>query len=104
MQFIVGCITFQNTSGHLSTRNFHDVTLSHLHPNLDPDLLSDEDLARTWVPDYSQSSLREYTVTLSSGESMYILAANAMDAAYSALELSEDRQTKLLNVQQTDEW
>jgi hypothetical protein len=49
-------------------------------------------------------SLREYQVTLSSGEKMYILAADSMDAAYSALELSEDRHTKLINVRLIDEW
>ncbi len=49
-------------------------------------------------------SPREYQVTLSSGEKMYLLAANSMDAAYSALELSEDRNTKLINVSLIDEW
>jgi len=49
-------------------------------------------------------SPREYQVTLSSGEKMYLLAANSMDAAYSALELSEDRNTKLINVRLLDEW
>ena len=49
-------------------------------------------------------SLQEYQVTLSSGERMFILAADSMDAAYSALELSEDRHSKLLNVRIIDEW
>jgi hypothetical protein len=49
-------------------------------------------------------SPKEYQVTLSSGEKMYLLAANSMDAAYSALELSEDRNTKLINVRLLDEW
>ena len=35
---------------------------------------------------------------------MYLLARNSMDAAYSALELSEDRNSKLLNVGIVDEW
>lgn len=52
----------------------------------------------------NSQSLREYQVTLSSGEKMYLLAANSMDAAYSALELSEDRNTKLINVRLLDEW
>ena len=52
----------------------------------------------------NSQSLREYQVTLSSGEKMYLLAANSMDAAYSALELSEDRSTKLINVRLLDEW
>ena len=52
----------------------------------------------------SSQSPQEYQVTLSSGEKMYILAADSMDAAYSALELSEDRNSKLLNVRIVDEW
>ena len=52
----------------------------------------------------NSKSPREYQVTLSSGEKMYILAADSMDAAYSALELSEDRHSKLLNVRIVDEW
>ena len=52
----------------------------------------------------ASQSPREYQVTLSSGEKMYLLAANSMDAAYSALELSEDRNTKLINVRLLDEW
>lgn len=48
--------------------------------------------------------IKEYIVTLSSGEPIYILAANSIDAAYSALELSEDRNNKLINVRITDEW
>ena len=52
----------------------------------------------------NSQSPQEYQVTLSSGEKMYILAADSMDAAYSALELSEDRNSKLLNVRIVDEW
>ena len=48
--------------------------------------------------------LNEYNVILSSGEPMYILAANAEEAAWSALELSEDRQCKLINVMLSNEW
>ena len=46
----------------------------------------------------------EFIVTLANGEEMYLLARNSMSAAYSALELSEDRNTKLLNVRLVDEW
>ena len=52
----------------------------------------------------TSQSPQEYLVTLSSGEKMYLLAANSMDAAYSALELSEDRDTQLINVRLLDEW
>tara|TARA_A100001035_G_scaffold261665_1_gene240825 strand:- start:1744 stop:1968 length:225 start_codon:yes stop_codon:yes gene_type:complete len=48
--------------------------------------------------------LREYNVTLSSGEVMYILARSSEQAAWSALELAEDRTLKLVDVRLTDEW
>ena len=52
----------------------------------------------------AQSSLREYNVTLSSGETMYILAANSEEAAWHALELSMERDVTLKNVSLIDEW
>ena len=54
--------------------------------------------------DLSHSPLREYNVTLSSGENIYILARNSEEAAWSALELAEDRTLKLVDVRLTDEW
>lgn len=54
--------------------------------------------------DLSHSPLREYEVTLSSGERMYILAANSEEAAWDALELSMDRSSKLINITRTYEW
>ena len=48
--------------------------------------------------------LREYNVTLSSGETMYILARSSEQAAWNALELAEDRSLKLVDVRLTDEW
>ena len=54
--------------------------------------------------DNSLPSIFEFQVTLTSGEQMYLLARNSMDAAYSALELSVDRNSKLLNVKIADEW
>ena len=56
------------------------------------------------VKPHTHQTLSEYNVTLSSGEVLYILAANSMDAAFSALELSEDRHTQLINVRLSDEW
>ena len=53
---------------------------------------------------HNHQGLSEYMVTLSSGEELYILAADAMDAAYSALELSTDRHSDLINVRIIDEW
>ena len=59
--------------------------------------------ARTHL-DLSQSSLREYHVTLSSGETIYILAHNSEEAAWNALELATDRSLKLVDVRLADEW
>ena len=47
---------------------------------------------------------QQFQVKLSSGEIFYLLALNSMNAAYSALELSTDRNCKLLDVSLTDEW
>ena len=54
--------------------------------------------------DLSHSSLREYNVTLSSGETIYILARNSEEAAWHALELATDRTLKLVDCRLTDEW
>jgi len=54
--------------------------------------------------DLTHSSLREYNVTLSSGEVMYILARSSEDAAWNALELAADRSLKVYDVRLTDEW
>ncbi len=48
--------------------------------------------------------LYEYEVTLSYGNPFFILATDSMHAAYSALELSTERDNKLINVRITDEW
>ena len=63
----------------------------------------EENQPRTQL-DLSHSSFREYNVTLSSGETMYILARNSEEAAWNALELAEDRSLKLVDVRLTDEW
>jgi hypothetical protein len=47
--------------------------------------------------------MREYEVTLRSGV-WYLLAPDSESAAWSALELSRERNDQLLNVKQTDEW
>ena len=54
--------------------------------------------------DLTHSSLREYNVTLASGEVMYILARSSEDAAWDALELAEDRSLTVTDVRLTDEW
>ena len=47
--------------------------------------------------------IKEYKVTLSTG-TWFLLARSSMDAAYAALELSVEQQSKLINVRQSDEW
>ena len=47
--------------------------------------------------------INEYEVTLSTG-TWFLLAKCSMSAAYAALELSEKRNSKLINVRLTDEW
>jgi len=47
--------------------------------------------------------LREYHVTLSSGETIYILAHDTEEAAWLALELAADRDLYLVDVAPTDE-
>lgn len=54
--------------------------------------------------DLSHSSFREYNVTLSSGEVLYILAQSSEDAAWDAKELATDRSTTVIDVRLTDEW
>lgn len=54
--------------------------------------------------DLTHSSFREYNVTLSSGEVMYILARSSEDAAWDALELAADRSLNVIDVRLTDEW
>lgn len=46
---------------------------------------------------------RLFAVTLSSG-TRYILAPDSEQAAWSALELSQERNEQLIDVRLTDEW
>ncbi len=69
--------------------------MTHTHQSLNLDQLAGASLSQP---------LREYIVTLSSDEPTYILAANAEEAAWHALELSEDRDAVLIDVRLTDEW
>ncbi len=94
-QSLVGCITTPITNGLLFMRSYFRERTSLSNQSLDQ---------QEGASLHNHRSLREYMVTLSSGEQMYILAADAMDAAYSALELSEDRHSDLINVRITDEW
>ena len=47
--------------------------------------------------------LHEYEVTLTSGV-WYLLAPSTEQASWNALELSQKRNEKLLNVKETEEW
>ena len=71
--------------------------MTHTHQSLSLDQLAGASLNLN-------HPLREYIVTLSSDEPTYILAANAEEAAWHALELSEDRDAVLIDVRLTDEW
>lgn len=97
MQSLVGCITIPITNTLQFMKRFFHEKQSLKNPNLDQQ--EGESLHN-----HLTQELSEYMVTLSSGEEIYILAADPMDAAYSALELSMDRNTKLINVRITDEW
>ena len=62
------------------------------------------DDARPQPLNFSHSPFREYNVTLSSGDTIYILARSSEEAAWHALELAEDRTVELVDVRLTDEW
>ena len=47
--------------------------------------------------------IKEFKVTLSTG-TWFLLARSSMDAAFAAMELSVERNSKLINVRQSDEW
>ena len=71
--------------------------------NQSPNHVQHDDVSQAPL-DLSHSPLREYHVTLSSGETIYILARNSEEAAWHALELAADRTLKLVDVRLTDEW
>lgn len=93
---IAGFITSLITNGHQSTNNWQCVKVSqqHLQPNLE--LPND---ANPELP----PGLTEYLVTLSSGEEIYIAAADSMDAAYCAIELSKDIEHEILDIEIVNE-
>lgn len=96
MQFVAGFITSLITLGRQSINGWLNKTPTHKEIELTYQtlaLLAGEDLA--------SQALSEYLVTLKNGEQIFINAANCMDAAYSALELSEEKHTELLDVKIT---
>ena len=102
MQSVVGCIISQTTNGHLFIESYGFSIFLFLRSRKLSNQEEHEDANQKYQ--LNPQSLREYQVILSSGEQMYILAADSMDAAYSALELSNDRDVNLLNVSLIDEW
>ena len=59
------------------------------------------------MPLLGTTTWNEYMITLQEGEelnTMYLLAPNSEEAAWSALELSTDRNAILKNITRTDEW
>ena len=100
-QSAAGCIIFLITSGLLFIGRCAKGTIQQPRS---PILLQEGHEPSVRMDDSLSQSPYEFIVTLTNGEEIYLLARNSMDAAYSALELSEDRNTKLLNVRLADEW
>ena len=108
MQSAVGCIISLNINGHLFTKNLlKRNSLKNLSQSQEQH--EEENQAATY--ELSQSPLQEYMVTMSnetngfySYDNIYILARNSMEAAYNAMELSTDRNCKLIDVRLCDEW
>lgn len=100
-QSAAGCIIFLITSGLLFIGKCEKGTIQQPRS---PILLHQGPKPSARLNDSLSQSPYEFIVTLTNGEKMYLLARNSMDAAYSALELSEDRNSKLLNVRLVDEW
>ena len=71
--------------------------------NQSPSHVQHDDVSQLPPVDLSHSPLREYHVTLSSGETIYILAHDSEEAAWHALELAADRSLYLVDVAPTDE-
>ena len=94
MQSIVGCIT--------STRNTSGTPFIRIWQNGNPSSDKPQSLNHDGQDELLGSRLKGYEVCLSD-ESIYILAASAEDAAWYALELSNDKQSELLDVRLIDE-
>ena len=94
MQSIVGCITStKSTNGTPFIRTWQNGSRTSTTPQSQSPEGQDELLG---------SQLRSYEVCLSD-ENIYILAASAEDAAWYALELSNDSNSQLLDVRLIDE-
>jgi len=94
MQSIVGCIT--------STKSTNGTPFTRTWQNGDP--ISENPLNQNHdgLDELLGTELKSYEVCLSD-ESIYILAASPEDAAWHALELSNDKASELLDVRLIDE-
>lgn len=95
MPSFAGFTISQITNGLLNIRNLVNVKLISVNPN--QDLQDAENLH-----DYEDSTLNEYQVVMSDGECIYILAEDIEQAAWDAWYLSVDKDTKLVDVIQTN--
>lgn len=94
MQSIVGCIT--------STKNTNGTPFIRIWQNGRHSLSNLNSQSREGQDELLEDRLRSYEVCLSD-ENIYILAASAEDAAWYALELSNDSNSQLLDVRLIDE-
>lgn len=95
MPSFAGFTISQITNGLLNIRNLVNVKLISVNPN--QDLQDAENLH-----DYEDPTLNEYQVVMSDGECIYILAEDIEQAAWDAWYLSVDKDTKLVDVIQTN--
>ena len=95
MPSFAGFTISQITNGLLNIRNLVNVKLISVNQN--QDLQDAENLH-----DYEDSTLNEYQVVMSDGECIYILAEDIEQAAWDAWYISVDKDTKLVDVIQTN--
>ncbi len=95
MPSFAGFTISQITNGLLNIRNLVNVKLISVNPN--QDLLDAGN-----QHDYEDPTLQEYQVVMSDGECIYILAENLEQAAWDAWYLSNDKETTLIDVIQTN--
>jgi hypothetical protein len=96
MQSIVGCTTSNNTNGVPFTRIWLNARPTSEHRKWNP--FSPDPKGET---DLLANPLKNYEVCLSD-EVLYILAASEEEAAWDALELSNNKHSKLLDVRLID--
>lgn len=105
MQSVVGCITFPIIHGHHVIKNLLNVRCIYLSRGQPANVHNHE--ARTQMPLLGKQNLDEYMVILEDGEERwteYVYAPNLEHAAWSALELSTNRNAQLKDVIRTHEW